>query len=276
MGQSKRPQAVTRYKPGVCTIAVALDVHPSLPVILAANRDEYYARAARGPTRLAPGVVGGQDLVAGGTWLALRTDGAFAAVTNQRSLVPRDPARRSRGELPLALLAAPDMAAFARALDPSAYNGCNLMFGGPGGVWVAYLRPEPASLEVEPLGAGLHVLTNDRLGSPEFPRADRAAELMAPAVRAPWDAAASGLAAALADHARPPDDRIAEPPACAPYGRDLLAALQQLCIHTPAYGTRSSTIAALAPGRVAHYVHADGHPCETPFVDAMPVIAGAV
>jgi uncharacterized protein with NRDE domain len=280
VGQSKRRQAVTRYKPGVCTIAVALDVHPSLPVILAANRDEYYARAARGPTRLAPTVVGGQDLVAGGTWLALRADGAFAGVTNQRSLVPRDPARRSRGELPLALLADPDraaadMAALVRALDPADYNGCNLMFGAPGAVWVAYLRPDPPSVEALRLGPGLHVLTNDRLGSPDFPRADRAADLMAPAVRAPWDAAARGLAAALADHARPPDDRVAEPAACAPYGKDLLAALQQVCIHTPAFGTRSSTIAALAPGRIVHYLHADGPPCETRFADAMAVVAEA-
>src|SRR5689334_13802411 len=119
-------------------------MHPDRPVILAANRDEFYARPARGPGALAPGIVGGRDELAGGTWLALRVDGAFAAVTNQRTFAPRDAAARSRGELPLALLARPvrEMAAFAGALDASEYNDGNLMFGSAEGVWVAYLRRE--------------------------------------------------------------------------------------------------------------------------------------
>jgi uncharacterized protein with NRDE domain len=259
----------------VCTIAVAFRAHPDLPVILAANRDEFYARPARGPGPLAPGIFGGRDETAGGTWLGLRTDGAFAAVTNQRNFAPRDGARRSRGELPLQLLARPvaDMAAFARAIDPAAYNDGNLVFGGADGVWVAYLRAEAHAVEVSALPPGLHVLTNDRLGSPDFPRADRAAALIAPALARPWDEAAAILRAALGDHARPPDDRVGEPPPCAPYGKDFLAALQQICIHTPAYGTRSSTIAALRERSIAAYVHAEGHPCETPFADAMSVLA---
>ena len=254
----------------MCTIAVAFRVHPDHPVILAANRDEFYARAARGPGLLAPGIVGGRDEVAGGTWLALRADGAFAAVTNQRSFGARDPSRRSRGELPLTLLAHPvrDMAAFARGLAPGAYNDGNLIFGGAHGVWVAYLRADVPT-EVVELGPGLHVLTNDKLGSPDFPRADRAAQLLEPAVRLPWDEAAHLIQRALGDHAQPPADRVGEPPPCAPYGKDFLAQLQQICIHTPAYGTRSSSIAALADDRVLAYRHAEGHPCTSPFVDAM-------
>jgi uncharacterized protein with NRDE domain len=255
----------------VCTIAVAFRVHPDRPVILAANRDEFYGRAARGPGPLAPNVVGGRDEVAGGTWLALRADGAFAAVTNQRSFGARDPSRRSRGELPLALLAHPgrEMAAFARAIDPGAYNDGNLIFGGAHGVWVAYLRADDKAVEVVELPPGLHVLTNDKLGSPDFPRADRAAALLAPAMGLPWDEAAPLIQRALGDHARPPDDEIGEPPPCAPYGKDFLAALQQICIHTPAYGTRSASIAALGDDRVLAYRHAEGHPCTEPFADAM-------
>jgi uncharacterized protein with NRDE domain len=254
----------------VCTIAVAFRVHPDHPLILAANRDEFYARASRGPGLLAPGIVGGRDEVAGGTWLALRADGAFAAVTNQRSFGARDPSRRSRGELPLALLAHPvrEMAAFARDLAPGAYNDGNLIFGGAHGVWVAYLRSD-ADTEVVALRPGLHVLTNDKLGSPDFPRADRAAALLEPALRLPWDEAAPLVQRALGDHAQPPADRVGLPPPCAPYGVDFLAQLQQICIHTPAYGTRSSSIAALADDRVLAYRHAEGHPCTTPFVDAM-------
>jgi len=259
----------------VCTIAVAFRVDPERPVILAANRDEFYARPARGPGHLGIGprgarIAGGRDESAGGTWLALRADGAFAAVTNQRSFGGRDPARRSRGELPLALLArsTDEMAAFARAIEPGAYNDGNLIFGDARGVWVAYLRADLAT-ETVALPPGLHVLTNDRLGSPEFPRADRASELLAPAIARPWADAAPMIERALADHARPPDEKIGEPPPCAPYGKDFLAALQQLCIHTPAYGTRSSSYAALGDDRVLAYRHAEGHPCEVSFADAM-------
>jgi hypothetical protein len=47
----------------------------------------------------------------------------------------------------------------------------------------------------------------------------------------------------------------------------MLQRLQALCIHTPTYGTRSATVLALEPGRVAHYLYADGAPCRTPFVE---------
>jgi uncharacterized protein with NRDE domain len=259
----------------VCTIAVALRAHPDHPVILAANRDEFYARPARVPGRLAPGIFGGQDVVAGGTWLALRADGAFAGVTNQRSFGARDATRRSRGELPVAILERPvgEMAAFVRDLQPGAYNDGNLMFGSADGVWVAYLRADAPAVEVVALPPGLHVLTNDRLGSPDFPRADRAAELIAPALARPWPEAVEILKRALADHARPPDERIGEPPPCSPFGKDFLAALQQLCIHTPAYGTRSATIAALST-KVDAWLHAEGRPCEVPFVDVTAVVTG--
>jgi uncharacterized protein with NRDE domain len=263
----------------VCTIGVAFRVRPDRPVILAANRDEFYARPARGPGPLGTGpggvrIAGGRDETAGGTWLALRADGAFAAVTNQRSFGARDPSRRSRGELPLALLARPvaEMAELARALEPGAYNDGNLMFGDARGVWVAYLRADLPT-EVVALPPGVHVLTNDRLGSPDFPRAERTAALLAPAVERPWDEAVRFIQRTLADHARPPDDRVGEPPPCSPFGKDFLASLQQICIHTPAYGTRSSSIAALGDDRVLAYHHAEGHPCETRFVDAMEALA---
>ncbi len=288
-------------------------MNPALPVILAANRDEFYARPATPPVALAPGIVGGRDLISGGTWLALRTDGAFAAVTNQRSFGARDPARRTRGELPLALLAgaARELPRIAAAIDAAAYSAANLIFGSADAIWVAYLRPDDGprgTVEVVALGPGLHVLANDRLESPrrlrsnlvpdrrsepflveqvdqsgqeseyslsrsEFPRAEHLAASW-PASAQPWPALAAALGRLLGDHARPPDDRIPLPPPCAPYGHEFLASLQQICIHTPTYGTRSSTIAGLVPGRVAHYLYADGPPCTTSFVD-VPLAARA-
>jgi uncharacterized protein with NRDE domain len=84
----------------MCLIVVALGVVPRYPLVVAANRDEQHAR----PTRAAawwpdaPHVVGGRDLQAGGTWLAMDRGGRFAAVTNIRE--PNRPiGLRSRGSL---------------------------------------------------------------------------------------------------------------------------------------------------------------------------------
>src|SRR5438105_1387803 len=70
-----------------------------------------------------PRIAGGRDLLAGGTWMVVAADGRVAAVTNRRSEM-RDPSRRSRGELPLATLAAGDDAGMrhrVEGLDTPAY-----------------------------------------------------------------------------------------------------------------------------------------------------------
>src|SRR6202035_5668111 len=72
----------------MCLIAIAHRVSKEWPLVIAANRDEQYAR----PTRAAhawkenPEVIGGRDLRAGGSWLAVRRGGRFAAVTNVRGV----------------------------------------------------------------------------------------------------------------------------------------------------------------------------------------------
>ena len=72
----------------MCLIAIAHRVTEKWPLVIAANRDELYDR----PTRAAhvweddPRIVGGRDLRAGGSWLAIRRDGRFAAVTNVRGI----------------------------------------------------------------------------------------------------------------------------------------------------------------------------------------------
>ena len=67
----------------MCLIVWAYDCHPRYRLILAANRDEFYARAslAAGYWPDRPLVLGGRDLAAGGTWLAVSRSGRLAAVT---------------------------------------------------------------------------------------------------------------------------------------------------------------------------------------------------
>ncbi len=75
--------------------------------VLAANRDEYFAR----PTRAAnwwpettPTLFAGKDLQAGGTWMGLNRHGQFAFVTNFRTGNPPEPGLQSRGAWVLAAL----------------------------------------------------------------------------------------------------------------------------------------------------------------------------
>ncbi|MCP4950802.1 MAG: NRDE family protein [Proteobacteria bacterium] len=86
----------------MCFVAVALNCHPEFPFIVAANRDEYFARPSVGihVWDTSVPIVAGKDLSAGGAWLGLSTDGRFAALTNCRSsLVTSSPGKLSRGDL---------------------------------------------------------------------------------------------------------------------------------------------------------------------------------
>ena len=70
----------------MCLIVLAVGQHPDYPLVLAANRDEFHARptAGAGWWEDRPDILGGRDLQAGGTWLALSRSGRLATVTNFR------------------------------------------------------------------------------------------------------------------------------------------------------------------------------------------------
>src|SRR5262249_54480452 len=155
----------------MCTIGVLFGVTDP-PLILAANRDELYSRPTRPPEMLAPGIAGGVDVLSGGTWLAVRRDGRFAAVTNQRSLDATLPPAglRSRGLAVRELAAADDPDKYVAVLDPRSYASMNLLWGDANGVSIAYCRQATGEREIERLAPGVHVLCNDRLNAPGFPR----------------------------------------------------------------------------------------------------------
>jgi uncharacterized protein with NRDE domain len=249
----------------MCTIAILIDVVDGAPLVLAANRDELYARETRGPTILheSPRIVGGLDVSSGGTWLAVRGDGHFAAVTNQRALVTPPAGLRSRGLAVLELAAAADPDAYVAAIDPAAYASMNLVWRSGATVKVAYARREERTLEVETLAPGIHVLCNDRLGASGFPRGDRLRSSIEQVRSLPWPAIVEPLAHAVADH-----ERVAledTPPSHLP--PELARELTATCIHSETYGTRSATLLAVTHDRVIDYLQAHGPPCAAPFVD---------
>ena len=240
-----------------------------MPVVVAANRDELYARDTLPPRRLAPDIAGGLDAQSGGTWLAIHRAGRFAAVTNQRALDQVRPGLRSRGLAVLELAAASDPDRYVDALDPRAYASMNLVWGDASGVRVAYLRRD-GEKQISELDRGVHVLCNDRIGAPDFPRGERLSRAIEGALAKThtWSELWPRLAQALGDHTRVPLEDVAPSHVPAELARELTAT----CIHSAHYGTRSSTLLALESGRVAGYLHADGPPCATPFVDRMELM----
>jgi uncharacterized protein with NRDE domain len=246
----------------MCTIAILLEVVAGAPLIVAANRDELYARPTRPPESLGPHIAGGVDAQSGGTWLAIHRNGRFAAVTNQRALAPFAPGLRSRGLAVRELIAADDPERYVAAIDPTQYASMNLVWGDARGVSIAYARRE-GTLEIAQLSRGIHVLCNDRLGAEGYPRGARLHDAIARAPLA-WPAIVPALEAALADHTRT-ETSFAQWPSHLP--PDLVRELIATCIHSAHYGTRSSTIFAAEPGATLAYLHADGPPCTTPFVD---------
>ena len=110
----------------MCLIVFAHHAHPKYPFILLANRDEYYERPTleMGFWEEEPDLIGGRDLRAGGTWLAMNRSGAFAAVTNVRASILQ-PNAKSRGHLPIDFLTSSQTSeAFMRKLSTQAitYN----------------------------------------------------------------------------------------------------------------------------------------------------------
>jgi len=113
----------------MCLIAVAPGFFRPFPLVIAANRDEFYDRpsAPAAPWPEDPRVIGGRDLRGGGSWLAVRAGGRFGAVTNIRGSRTGGP---SRGLL-VSNFVLGDADAFQYALnvDRGAYAGFHLIVG---------------------------------------------------------------------------------------------------------------------------------------------------
>jgi len=118
----------------MCLLVIGVDAHPELPLVVAANRDEYFDREteAAGFWKDAPHVLAGRDLKGGGTWLGVTRTGRFAALTNYRDPASRRPSAPSRGKLVSDFLTGNQSAeSYLAALRARAaeYNGFNFVVG---------------------------------------------------------------------------------------------------------------------------------------------------
>ena len=262
----------------MCTIIVLNQIHPDLPVVIAANRDEFFSRPTTGPQLLIddPRVVGGRDGIKGGSWMGANEAGIFVGLTNQRTWHSADKTKRSRGEVVVEALKRRSMGAledYLRGLVPRAFNPFNLMYGTAEQMRAAYFHDHMAEPEFEDIPPGVHVLPNDRLNAEVFNKVARARELIEPHTDAPWPELQAHLRGMLSDRALPPLEKAQTPPKGALMPRRLAHRLEALNIKTPLYGTRSSVIATLEPGRVSRYLATERPPHERGFRDYTDLIA---
>lgn len=222
----------------MCLIVLALGLRSDLPLIVAANRDEFHQRPADAlaewPDR--PGVLGGRDRAQGGSWFALHRDGRFAAVTNVRDPARRHPSPRSRGALVREFVegsAGAAEAAQAAVASGSGYDGFNLLLADRQGLWYASNRVE-APLRLAP---GIHGLSNHRLGTP-WPKVRRAQDTLRQSLTAPAPQLEAALLGLLADETPVEDMQLPD----TGVGLEWERLLAPPFIRAAHYGTRASTV----------------------------------
>lgn len=233
----------------MCLAVIALNVRPDLPLLIAANRDEFHARAAAPaqPWADLPDIIAGRDLSAGGSWLGLTRQGRYALLTNYRDPASIQPDAPSRGALVLDYLAGDETPLdYARTVAEHGgrYNGFNLLTGDPSGCALAANRSgEPARL----LAAGLYGLSNRLLDSP-WPKLVRLREGVGQALRGPRIPGAETLLDLLSDRTPAADAELPD----TGVGLERERALSPIFIAGERYGTRCSTVIA---------IHGDGTVC---------------
>ena len=234
----------------MCLIIFSHQPGSNLPLALAANRDEYHARATApsGYWQDHPQILAGRDLVAGGTWMGITRSGRFAAITNYRDPDAKPAAPRSRGELTLDFLSgnlSPADYLDSLAGREAEYSGYNLLLGSPGDLWYLSNTGPTQGRGPRQLSAGLYGLSNASLDTP-WPKVTLGKQVMAEFLRKPQighgQLARSVSSTSLASAE---DLRIQNLTA------DMDALLSAQFIYAGPYGTRATTtLWATAEGQV--------------------------
>lgn len=224
----------------MCTILFSFCQREEEPLILLANRDEFYDRPSRPAERWTddPGILAGRDLVGKGTWLGVTDSGRIAAVTNYRD-PEQERGSRSRGAL---------VADFLRSDDPpeeylervraeaAEYTGFNLLAGifSENAPELFYFSNRGGS--ILRLGPGLYGLSNHLLDTP-WPKTVRGKDLLRSTMNGSGDRKEAYFDL-LSDRTLADDELL--PDTGVGYEKEKL--LSAIFIETPVYGTRCSTV----------------------------------
>jgi uncharacterized protein with NRDE domain len=235
----------------MCTLIAMWRHHPAAPLVLALNRDEFFARPTEPLHRWSDRpIVAGRDLASGGTWFGVGRR-VVAGLTNHRSGERSKPGERSRGKLVASALEADGAAEAERlllALPGEAFGPFHLLLADLDSMrWLTNRSGRIESRAVEP---GLHVLGNYGLDNPDDPVVATLLRESADANELAGEALEMRLRATLAQTGP---------------GRP--------CVRGEAYGTRSAAILFWG-GEEAKLLAADGPPCETPWIDRSELLRG--
>jgi uncharacterized protein with NRDE domain len=226
----------------MCLILFGVNVSKSFPIILAANRDEFYER----PTTAMdfwpenPAILAGKDLKGGGTWFGINAKGRFAALTNYRDLSLVKQGAPTRGNIIVEFLeftgSIPD---FLETLKPksSCYNGFNLLVGDCRTLYCFSNQNQ----KITPVSPGIHGLSNHLMDTP-WPKVTTGKKALAKAIDAD-NLNTETLFELLSDSSIPADTLLPD----TGVGLEWEKRLSPLFIKSPSYGTRSSIVMGITP-----------------------------
>jgi len=260
----------------MCLIVFDWQPDAEVPLRLAANRDEFHARPTQALHRWPEAeLIGGRDLLAGGTWLAA-TPSRVAALTNVRegqanvregqAVTP--PGAPSRGELVRQALTVDDPARWLETLASQGaerYAGFNLLVMSGSRLWA--LHHSGHETVCQSLAPGLHGLSNARLDTP-WPKLIRAREALQLALSTQdWRAE---MWTSLRDTRPAPDSEL---PATG-IGRQRERFLSSMFIEGEDYGTRATTLVTVSAESITVEEQQFG-PGGVPTGDIVRLTAGA-
>lgn len=235
----------------MCLIVIALRQHARYPLIILANRDEYYQRPAQ-PAEFwqeHPMVYAGRDLSAKGTWLGITRQGKIGMLTNYRDPSQTNPRAPSRGNLVKNYLTSElGPRAYLNSLQATAahYQGFNLIVGDITQLY--YFSNQ--NREIIPLCPGMHGISNHLLNT-AWPKVELAKNLLASYLAITDELDMTALFRILTDDSIPADRDLPN----TGVGLQLERALSAIFIDYPraGYGTRASTVITLDNENLLHF-----------------------
>ena len=220
----------------MCLIAFAYQAHTTYPLIIIANRDEFYER----PTATAsfwqdvPGILAGRDLKLKGSWMGVSTSGRFAAITNFRDPRRPDSGDLSRGEIVQDFLSCQQTSAiFVDNLrtKKALYGGFNVLLYD--GKELHHYNNVLDEHSIVP--PGVHSVSNATLNTP-WPKVTFAKQALQTAIAADTLEVTS-LIPLLTNDQMAPDEALPD----TGVGIHLERALSAAFVKLPNYGTRCAT-----------------------------------
>lgn len=234
----------------MCLILFSYQPQSSTPLILGANRDEFFNRPSLAANYWedAPQVIAGRDCVANGTWLGVTTSGRFAAVTNVREPHFTGKPLRSRGDLTREFLTGGQSAEhYLDALKPKAddYAGFNLLVGDFGSNKNELYWFSNRGDGIQILDSGVYGLSNHLLNSP-WPKVEDGKQQLADTINRTPEDLHQTIRKVLEKPEQATDDRL--PKTGVSYDRE--KALSSAFITLGDYGTRASTVLTIVNSSV--------------------------